>query len=195
MTTKIYHGKLTAATLAKAISTRFSDEDLIANYTKSENQYIVRIASRAHAQSGGKTAIGVVLQQLEDGVAVKIGKQDWIGIAASLGISALSVRRNPLSLLGRLDDIAQDIENLTLDDRLWTLIDEVASTMNASQRLSEKLRRNKCEFCGTANPVGTPRCIACGAPQGDNQPVTCLKCGFLMTEADLECTNCGAKLK
>ena len=87
----------------------------------------------------------MVLQQLEDGVAVKIGKQDWMGIAASLGMSALSVRRNPLSLLGRLDDIAQDIENLTLDDRLWELIDEVAETMNASQRLSEKLRRNKCQ--------------------------------------------------
>ena len=168
---------------------------MVAKFTKSDDQYIVKIASRMHAQSGGKTAIGVVLQQLEDGVAVKIGKQDWMGIAASLGMSALSVRRNPFSLLGRLDDIAQDIENLTLDDRLWDLIDEVASTMNASQRLSEKLRRNKCDYCDTANPVGTPRCIACGAPQGDNQPVTCLECGFLMTEADFECTNCGAKIR
>jgi hypothetical protein len=136
-----------------------------------------------------------VLQQLEDGVAVKIGKQDWLGIAASLGVSALTARKNPFGLIGRLDDIAQDIENLTLDDKLWDLIDEVAGTMNSSQRLSEKLRRNKCEYCDTANPVGTPRCIACGAPQGDNQPVTCLKCGFLMTEADLTCTNCGADLK
>lgn len=194
MTTKIYHGNITTKTLAKAISTRFSDEDLSATYTKSDDQYIVRIASRAHVQSGGKTAIGVVLQQLEDGVAVKIGKQDWMGIAASLGISALSVRRNPLSLLGRLDDIAQDIENLTLDDRLWDLIDEVAATMNASQHLSEKLRRMTCEYCDTANPVGQPRCLACGAPLGNAQPVTCLKCGFVAAPEDLDCTNCGAKI-
>ncbi len=195
MTTKIYHGNITAETLAKAITNRFSDNDLAARFTKSDSQYHIQIVSRQDAQSGGKTSIGVVLQQLEDGVAVEIGKQDWLGIAASLGISALTARQNPFGLIGRLDDIAQDIENLTLDDKLWNLIDEVAATMNSSQRLSEKLRRNVCEYCNTPNPVGTPRCIACGAPQGDNQPVTCLKCGFLMTEADLICTNCGAALK
>ena len=166
MTTKIYHGNITAQTLAKAISTRFTDEDMQAAYTKSEGQYIVRIGSRAQAQTGGKTAIGVVLQQLEDGVAVKIGKQDWLGIAASLGISALTARRNPFGLIGRLDDIAQDLENLSLDERLWSLIDEVAATMNASQHLSERLRRTTCAYCGTANPVGEPRCLACGAPLG-----------------------------
>ena len=166
MTTKIYHGNITAKTLAQAITTRFSDEDLMAEFARSDSQYIVRIASRRDAQSGGKTSIGVVLQQLEDGVAVKIGNQDWLGIAASLGISALTARRNPFGLIGRLDDIAQDLENLSLDDRLWALIDEVAATMNASQHLSERLRRTACEYCNTANPVGEPRCLACGAPLG-----------------------------
>jgi hypothetical protein len=61
MTTKIYHGNLTAKTLAQAISTRFTDEDLLARYTHSDNQYMVTIASRRNAQSGGKTSIGVVL--------------------------------------------------------------------------------------------------------------------------------------
>jgi hypothetical protein len=194
MTTKIYHGNITAKTLAQAISTRFTDEDLLARYSKNDNQYIVRIASRQHPQSGGKTSIGVVLQELEDGVAVKIGKQDWLGIAASLGISALTIRKNPFGLIGRLDDIAQDIENLSLDDKLWDLIDEVAATMNASQQLSERLRRAACDYCNTANPVGEPRCLACGAPLGDSQPTTCLKCGFVAAPGDLVCTNCGAKL-
>jgi len=194
MTTKIYHGNITAKTLAKAISTRFTDEDLHARYTQSGEQYIVQIASRQDAQSGGKTSIGVVLQQLEDGVAVKIGKQDWLGIAASLGVSALTARRNPFGLIGRLDDIAQDIENLSLDDRLWTLIDEVAATMNSSQQLSERLRRMVCDYCNTANPVGEPRCIACGAPLGDVQPRTCRRCGFVAAPGDTACVNCGAAL-
>lgn len=194
MTTKIYHGNITAENLSKAIVTRFNTNDLSARYSISGDQYIVQITSRRDAQSGGKTSIGLVIQQLKDGVAVKIGKQDWLGIAASLGLSALSLRFNPLNILGRLDDIAQDIENLSLDDRLWEVIDDVATTMGASQELSERLRRTACEYCNTANPVGEPRCLACGAPLGDSQPRTCVKCGFVSKPEDIACTNCAAPL-
>lgn len=194
MTTKIYHGNITAENLTKAIVTRFNTNELSTRYTNSEDQYFVQIASRRDAQSGGKTSIGLVIQQLDDGVAVKIGKQDWLGIAASLGLSALSLRLNPLNLIGRLDDIAQDIENLSLDDRLWDVVDDVAATMGASQELSERLRRLACEYCDTANPVGEPRCLACGAPLGDSQPRTCQKCGFVARPEDIACTNCGAEL-
>jgi len=194
MTTKIYHGKVTAENLSKAIATRFSTNDLVTRYTKNGDQFHLQIASRRDAQSGGKTSIGLVLQQLDDGVAVKIGKQDWLGIAASLGLSALAFRLNPLNLLRRLDDIAQDIENLSLDDRLWETIDDVAEAMGASQQLSERLRRSACEYCNTANPVGEPRCIACGAPQGGTQPRTCNQCGFVAAPEDTACTNCGSAL-
>lgn len=194
MNTKIYHGNLTAENLARAICTRFDDNNLRARYSKSGDQYIVKINSRNTALSGGKTSIGLTIQQLEEGVAVKLGKQDWLGIAASLGVSALSLRINPLNLLGRLDDIAQDIENLSLDDRLMEVIDEVASTMGASQQLSERMRRLACEYCNTANPVGEPRCLACGAPLGDSQPRTCSKCGFVAAPEDIVCGNCASKL-
>jgi hypothetical protein len=194
MTTKIYHGNIAASSLAKAIATRFSDENLRTRYSVQDKQYLVQIASRAVPRSGGKTSIGVVINQLEDGVSVRIGKQDWLGIAASLGISALTARRNPFGLIGRLDDIAQDIENLSLDDKLWELIDEVADAVNAGQELSEKLKRMACEYCDSANPVGQPRCLACGAPLGHVQPRTCRKCGFVAAPEDLDCTNCGQPL-
>ncbi len=194
MSTKIYHGNLTAENLARAICTRFDDNNLRARYSKSGDQYIVLINSRSSAISGGKTSIGMTIQQLEEGVAVKVGKQDWLGIAASLGVSALSLKMNPLNLLGRLDDIAQDIENLSLDDRLLEVVDEVASTMGASQQLAERIRRTACAYCNTANPVGEPRCIACGAPLGDVQPRTCSTCGFVAAPEDTACTNCGAQL-
>jgi len=194
MTTKIYHGKVTAENLAKAIATRFTTNDLVTRYTISDDQYNIQIATRRDAHSGGKTSIGLVLQQLEDGVAVKIGKQDWLGIVASLGLSAITLRLNPFNIIGRLDDIAQDIENLSLDDRLWDVIDDVAATMGASQQLSERLRRLACEYCNTANPVGEPRCIACGAPLGDTQPRTCHRCGFVAAPEDTACANCGTEL-
>lgn len=194
MTTKIYHGNITAENLSRAIATRFNTNDLSTRYSKNGDQYVLTISSRSDSQSGGKTSIGLIIQQINDGVAVKIGKQDWMGIAASLGLSALSFRLNPFNIIGRLDDIAKDIENLSLDDRLWEVIDDVASTMGVSQELSERLRRLACDYCNTANPVGQPRCLACGAPLGNSQPITCLKCGFVAQEDDLACTNCGANL-
>ena len=194
METRIYHGNITAENLAKALSTRFTQGDMSARAVRSGQQIIVQIGTRQYRKSGGQTALGVVLQQLDDGVAIKIGKQDWLGIAASLGISALSLRRSPLNIINRLDDIAQDIQNLNLDDRVWDVIDEVAATMGASQELSKRLKRMVCEYCDTANPVGEPRCIACGAPLGDVQPRTCPTCGFVAAPKDKICTNCNQPL-
>jgi hypothetical protein len=113
-----------------------------------------------------------------------------MGIAASLGSTALSALRNPLSLLGRLDDLAQDIESLQLTEQIWAAIQELARTAAAGHELSERLRRMVCEYCDSANPVGEPRCIACGAPLGDVQPRTCLNCGFIVRSSETNCPNC-----
>jgi hypothetical protein len=194
MDTRIYHGKIKAADLAQALVTRFNRGNLMAETGKSGNQYVVQVASRRDARSGGKTALGITLQQVRDGVAVKVGRQEWLGIAASLGSTLLAVRSNPFRLIDRLDDIAQDIENLNLDDKVWEAIDEVAVIMGASHQLSERLRRTGCEYCHTANPVGQPRCLACGAPLGNAQPRTCDDCGFVAAPEDIACTNCGSLL-
>lgn len=194
MDTRIFHGQIKAKNLAKALTARFNHGNLKAQYAKSGEQYIVQIASRRDARSGGKTALGITIQQNEEGVTVKLGEQEWLGIAASLGISLLSMGRNPFNLLGRLDDIAQDIENLNLDDQVWDVIEEVAFTMGASHELSERLRRTSCEYCDTANPVGEPRCIACGAPLGGSQPRLCQHCGYVASPEDISCSNCGSDL-
>jgi hypothetical protein len=195
MNTRIYHGEVKAKELAKALASRFTYGNLLAQYSQSGKQYSVIISSRRDARSGGKTAVGITIQQNKDGVTVKIGEQEWLGIAASLGTTLLSMGRNPLNLLGRLDDIAQDIENLNLDEKIWDVIEEVAFTMGASHQLSEKLRRTGCEYCNTANPVGEPRCIACGAPLGGSQPRLCHHCGFVASPTDVTCSNCGSKVK
>jgi hypothetical protein len=123
---------------------------------------------------------------------VQIGEQAWLGVAASLGVSALSVLRNPLSLLARLDDIAQDIEHLSLSDEVWKILDGTARALGANLQLSERLRRVTCVYCGTANPVGEGRCIACGAPLGSSQPRTCAKCGYVITSEEHNCPNCSS---
>lgn len=150
----------------------------------------VQIATSPYSSSGGKTAVSVVLQNVADGVSVKIGEQAWLGVAASLGVSALSAWRNPFSLLNRLDDIAQDIENIDLSTELWETIESTATSMGSGYELSDRLKKYICDYCNTPNPVGQPKCISCGAPLGDIQPNTCKNCGYIITVADSYCPNC-----
>ncbi|MCF6278344.1 MAG: zinc ribbon domain-containing protein [Anaerolineales bacterium] len=194
MEQRIFHGNLTPADLARALHAAFNRSNLHAQTVGSGNKVVVQISSRPNAQSGGQTALSITIQKVADGVLVQLGKQAWMGIAASLGQTAFAALRNPLSLLGRLDDLAQDIENLQLSDDVWEIIAKAAHATGASYEISEKLRRLTCEYCKTANPVGEASCMACGAPLGDTQPRTCLFCGYVVSGDESICPNCGKKL-
>jgi hypothetical protein len=190
MNRKVFHGDITPAEVAQALLAEFNRGNLRAQTLGNSDKMIVQISTRPGAASGGDTAMTVSIQKFEDGVVAEIGQQAWFGVAASLGTTALSALRNPFALLGRLDDLAQDIENLTLSDRVWQVIAASAQARGASKKLSERLRRMECEYCGTANPVGEPSCIACGAPLGKVQPGTCPNCGFVVKTGEKQCPNC-----
>lgn len=194
MERRIFHGKVTAEELAQALVAQFNRGSLRTQRIGSGGQIAVQIATDIAAQSGGKTAMTVLLQDVEDGIMVNVGQQQWFGVAASLGYTALSALRNPLSLLNRLDDLAQDIESLQLDDEVWKAIEAHLRAQGASFELSERLRRAVCSYCNTANPVGEPHCLACGAPLGDIQPATCKHCGFVIRAKERYCPNCGQPL-
>jgi len=155
------------------------------------NQTVIQIASVNQPSSGGQTAITITVQPHQDGISVSIGKQEWLGVAASIGQTVISILRNPLNLLGRLDDLAQDIESLQLSQEVWATIEETARSQNSSQELSERYKRLTCNYCGTANQLGEPNCITCGAPLGEIQPQTCKYCGFILKELEIICPNCG----
>ena len=195
MDTKFFHGNISAEDLACILVHRFNRGNMAAQYTHSGKQWVVQISSRTNSRSGGQTALGVNIIQMEDGISINIGKQSWLGIAGSIGISLFSfLTRNPLNIISRIDDIAQDIENMSLDDQVWAVIDESVIAFGATHELSDRLKRSGCEYCETANPVGQPRCIACGAPLGNVQPTTCKSCGFVASPGDTVCQNCSKKL-
>ena len=194
MDPRIYHGTLTPNDIARALTAEFNRGNLRAQQLGSGDQVVVQISTRDNRQSGGQTALSVSMNKVEDGVAVRIGKQNWLGVAASLGQTAFSAWLNPWNLLGRLDDLAQDIENLQLSEQVWGVIEGVARSAGASFELSERLRRMECSYCGTANPVGEASCIACGAPLGRAQPRTCKNCGFIVKAEESRCPNCGQPL-
>jgi hypothetical protein len=191
MDQKIFHGSVTPDDFAQSLLAEFNRGNYRVQKIGQNPKTVVQIATTERPSSGGQTAISVTITQVEDGVSIELGKQAWLGVAASLGQTALAAFRNPLSLLGRLDDLAQDIESLKLEEDIWKVIAEVARSTQSSQELSERLRRVECSFCGTANPVGQSNCIACGAPMGNVQPGTCKNCGFVITEGEKYCPNCG----
>ena len=191
MDRRIFHGDLTPADVAQALMAEFNRNNLHAQTMGSSDKMFVQIATRPGAMSGGQTALTVSIEKAPDGVIIQMGQQAWMGTAASLGWTALAAMRNPLSLLGRIDDLAQDLENLQLTESIWQAIGRLAQATGASHQLSERLARLTCEYCGTANPVGEPSCIACGAPLGTSQPTTCRNCGFVVLRGETTCPNCG----
>ena len=194
MEQKIFHGGITPTDVAQALLAEFNHGNLRAQLLGQGDKLAVQINTRPGAASGGQTALTVSIQKFEDGIVAAIGEQDLLGVAASLGTTALWAWRNPFNLIGRLGDVAQDIENLQLHEHVWRVIEESAQALGASKDLSERLRRLECEFCGTANPVGEPACIACGAPMGSAQPITCPHCGFVLKSGERQCPNCGSNL-
>jgi len=160
MDRRIFHGNITPDIIAQALMGGFNQGNLQTQMVGNENNVTVQIASSQWARAGGRTALTVNIQQIEDGVMVELGQQEWFGVAASLGKTVISAVLNPINLLGRLDDIAQDLTNLQLNEKIWQVIENTAQSAGARRELTERLTTVVCEFCGSANPVGVFACVA-----------------------------------
>lgn len=194
MDQRIFHGNLQPADIAQSLLAEFNRGNLRAQILGQSDNLAVQIGTQPNVASGGRTALTVTIQKAPDGVLIQLGQQEWLGTAASLGWTTMAALMNPWNLLNRLDDIAQDVENLQLSEHVWQVIDQAARAAGASHQLSERLSRLACEYCGTANPVGEGSCIACGAPLGKSQPGTCPNCGFVVKSNEVKCPNCGQLL-
>jgi len=194
MEQRFLHGEVRPAELAQTLVSEFNRGNLRAQMLQQADGVAVQISTRPGAPSGGQTALTVTFQEAPDGVMIRIGQQEWLSTAASLGRTTIAALMNPWNLLTRLDDIAQDVENLQLTERVWNEIDRAARAAGASHELSKRLRSVICAYCGVANPIGEGACIACGAPLGNAQPGTCPDCGFVLKANEARCPNCGRVL-
>jgi hypothetical protein len=194
MTERTYHGEITPADMATALISTFNQGNLRCQQVGQGDKLMVQIATRDHAQSGGQGALSITVQRNPDGVTVGVGQQEWLGVAASLGQTALVTLMNPWNIINRLDDIAQDINTLTLEQQVWDAIEKFAHTVKATKTLSALLTTLTCPYCETANKVGAANCENCGAPLGGAQPVACPKCGNVMPPHSKFCASCGTAL-
>ncbi len=191
---RTFHGEITPRDLAEALVAKFSHGDFRAQTRGRGDNLIVQIATPHLRRSGGATAITVHLSRVEDGVHIRLGGHQWLGTAASLGQTVLMALVRPLSILGRLDDVAQDIYSLQLAERVWESIEGTVDTLGASYQISERLRRLTCQYCAAANLVGDATCVACGAPLGFQQPIACSNCGYVSEAGTHICPECGHRL-
>src|SRR5690348_5925650 len=100
MERKIFHGNIKPVDIAQALLGEFNQGNLRAQTLGQSSKMIVQVGTRPGAMSGGQTALTVTIERLEDGIMVELGQQAWLGLAASLGMTALAAFRNPFSLLG-----------------------------------------------------------------------------------------------
>lgn len=191
MEPRIYHGSITPGLIAQSLMAEFNHGNLRAQTLGQPDHLTVQIATHQSRSSGGQTALSIHLQKVEDGVMVQIGEQQWLGVAASLGQTAITALFNPLNLLGRLDDIAQDVQSLQITEKVWKVVETCVHQSGASKALSERFARLTCAYCGVANPVGEASCVACGAPLGKLQIKACPFCGYILTQGEKICPNCG----
>jgi hypothetical protein len=194
MEQRIFHGNVTPQGVANQLLAEFNQGNLRTQILGEGDNLTIQISTSQFSRSGGQTALAINIQKITDGVMIQVGQQQWLGVAASLGQTAIAALINPLNLLGRLDDIAQDIENLQITEKVWKTIASIMETTGASTTLTEKLTRLTCDYCSTANEVGSSNCIACGGPLGNSHPTTCKQCGWVVKKDEKYCSNCGQPL-
>jgi hypothetical protein len=191
METRTYHGKVTPRDVAGVLVSRFSSDDLSAVTSGDGEKIIVNISSAGY--QGGRTALAVGLSPASDGVMVTVGDHNLLGLAADLVQTGLGAWRNPLALIGEIDDVARNVEKMNLPAQVWATVDHYCQSMGAG--LTAEPTTVTCPYCGVLGPIGAGTCAACGAPLGRSQPLTCSKCGKLLP-ADLQyCTRCGSPLR
>ena len=192
---KTYRGEIDPAGLADALIARFNHGDLMAQKVMGqEGHLMVQIATRELGWGAARSALSVGIAPVEGGVRVTVGEQRWLDAAASLALTGLGALVNPLSLLGRIDDIARDVGKLTLPDQVWSAVEHYCDSVGAQLGLSEKQLVVACAYCGVGNPVGAGKCSACGGSLAEVQPVACPNCGFVVPREARFCSRCGTKL-
>jgi hypothetical protein len=195
MEQRTYRGDIEPEGLADALVTRFDHGDMKAQKVRGEDQHVmVQIAAREWGWGAARSALTVGIAPVEEGVRVTLGQQQWLDVAASLAITGLGALVNPLSLLGRIDDIARDVGKLTLPDQVWKAIEHYVDSVGAKLGLAEKQLVVTCPYCGVGNPVGAGTCSACGGSLAEVQPVACPQCGFVLAKGSRFCNRCGTKL-
>src|SRR6266508_1638299 len=83
MNRRIFHGNIQPNDIAHALMAEFNRGNMQAQVLRAKDNVAVQIATRMGSMSGGKTAMTISIQSVEDGIMIEEGQQEWLGVAAS----------------------------------------------------------------------------------------------------------------
>jgi hypothetical protein len=188
-----------ASTVAKALQSEITGDDIRTTISETEEATIVRVLQRQERQQRFAPALTVTLIETDETLTVamsdlspdvKRGSIGSIGRSALRGSRRLLVRRRGLpgvldaagGLVAGIEDVAEDIEDLSLPRRVWLVIDRVGGAAEETyleERRRRRARERKreaaerawthCEWCGRAyaeEEADIVQCPSCGAPRG-----------------------------
>jgi len=193
MEQRTYHGDLNPEDIAKALVAQFNQGSTVAHQFSQGERVVVQIGSRDRRQ-GVENALTVSLSKTRDGVNVGVGEQRWLDAATDLAQAGLGALFNPVSLISNLGEIVRDVSSFSLPEQVWKTIESYCDSVGAGLGGSLEQSNITCGYCGVLNEPGAPRCIACGAPMGNLQPIHCHVCGLSAPYNAKTCKRCGAKL-
>ncbi len=195
MQRRTYRGPITASGLAEALVNRFNTGHLVARASGPDEHVVVQIVARERDWGRRpRSALTISIVQNAEAVEVSLGEHQWLGPAADLLQSGLRGWLQPLSLVGELAEMADDINTLQLPTQVWEAVDHYVESVGARLGLAEHERLVACPYCGVGNPVGSGQCSACGAGLAEVQPQACPACGKLMPSTAAFCSRCGTSL-
>lgn len=134
------------------VFTEIEPDETISAHLTSQNQF----------GGGSRTSIYVYVRKQKDDLLITVSEQEWSSIASSLGKTIFSTVINPINLLHRLDDIAVDVQNLQLGDRVARFVKTFKQKKD--ELVSTETERYTCGYCKSRNPAKSTHCVACGAP-------------------------------
>lgn len=193
-----------ASTIAKALSSYIPDDDTRVRVNETERATIVTVLqSQERRPRDFSPALTVTLIEADETLTVamsdlsedvKRGAIGSIGRTALRGSRRLLWRRRGLAgvfdtaggLIQSIEDLTEDIQDLSLPRRVWAVIDRVGGAAEASyleERRREDIRKRQreaaerawthCEWCGRAyakDEEDVVECPSCGAPRGTKPP-------------------------
>ncbi|MGD2165052.1 MAG: hypothetical protein PVH50_05940 [Anaerolineae bacterium] len=188
-----------ASTIVNALTSDITSEDTRVTTRETEEATVVTISqSQEHRLGRFTPALTVTLIETGQTVTVamsdlsediKRGAMGSIGRAALRGTRRLVLRRRGLAgmldaaggLISSVEDVGEDIQDLSLPRRVWAIIDHVAGAAEKSylerRRRIQALERQRqaaerawthCEWCGRAyaeDEEDVVQCPSCGAPR------------------------------
>ena len=105
--------------------------------------------------------------QRDEFVKVTVGDLNAAGAAGDLLEVGVRGLHNPLTLLGKLSSLSDDLETLQLPKAVWEAVEHYAANVPEPQGPKDIV---VCKYCNTGVKVGILTCPACAASLADQQP-------------------------